>query len=41
MPNTAIAIQESMTCISANEEDKNSLEIAKNIFDQLGKKKIQ
>ncbi|MCX7875183.1 MAG: pyrroline-5-carboxylate reductase [Melioribacteraceae bacterium] len=37
MPNTAIAIQESMTCISANEEDKNSLEIAKNIFDQLGK----
>lgn len=37
MPNTAIAIQESMTCISANDEDKNSLEVAKFIFDKLGK----
>lgn len=37
MPNTAIAIQESMTCIASHEEDKNSLEIAKYIFNQLGK----
>jgi pyrroline-5-carboxylate reductase len=37
MPNTAIAIQESMTCISANPEDHGKLEIAKNIFDALGK----
>ncbi|MEW6653943.1 MAG: pyrroline-5-carboxylate reductase [Bacteroidota bacterium] len=37
MPNTAIAIQESMTCISANEQDHNALEQAKAIFDQLGK----
>lgn len=36
MPNTAIAIQESMTCISSHEEDNNALEIAKYIFDQLG-----
>lgn len=36
MPNTAIAIQESMTCISSQEEDNNALEIAKYIFDQLG-----
>lgn len=37
MPNTAIAIQESMTCISTDEHDKEALEISKNIFDQLGK----
>jgi pyrroline-5-carboxylate reductase len=37
MPNTAIAIQESMTCISGNDEDKAAIEIAKTIFDQLGK----
>lgn len=37
MPNTAIAIQESMTCISGNDEDKSAIEIAKTIFDQLGK----
>lgn len=37
MPNTAIAIQESMTCISAREEDKDSLDVAKYIFDKLGK----
>lgn len=37
MPNTAIAIQESMTCISANEEDKPALEYAVKLFDALGK----
>jgi pyrroline-5-carboxylate reductase len=37
MPNTAIAIQESMTCISANESDKEALKDALKIFDVLGK----
>lgn len=37
MPNTAIAIQESMTCISADEHDKGALEVSKSIFDKLGK----
>jgi pyrroline-5-carboxylate reductase len=37
MPNTAIAIQESMTCISADKKDHDKLEIAKTIFDALGK----
>lgn len=37
MPNTAIAIQESMTCISADENDKEALEVSKNIFDKMGK----
>lgn len=37
MPNTAIAIQESMTCISAQQKDYGKLELAKNIFDALGK----
>jgi pyrroline-5-carboxylate reductase len=37
MPNTAIAIQESMTCISADDEDKIALDVSKKIFDQLGK----
>lgn len=37
MPNTAIAIQESMTCISAAPEDYGKLEAAKKIFDALGK----
>lgn len=35
MPNTAIAIQESMTCISGNE--KESIELAVNIFNNVGK----
>jgi len=37
MPNTAIAIQESMTCISAEKKDHDKLETAKKIFDALGK----
>ena len=37
MPNTAIAIQESMTCISAAPEDKGALDLSVQIFDKLGK----
>jgi pyrroline-5-carboxylate reductase len=37
MPNTAIAIQESMTCLSGSSKNDSSLETAKNIFDPLGK----
>ena len=31
MPNTAIAIQESMTCICAEEKDSSAVELAKDI----------
>jgi pyrroline-5-carboxylate reductase len=37
MPNTAIAIQESMTCISGAPEDKEALDLTVKIFDKLGK----
>ncbi len=37
MPNTAIAIKESMTCLSSNEKEKNTINIAKKIFDSVGK----
>ncbi|NPA44368.1 MAG: pyrroline-5-carboxylate reductase [Chlorobi bacterium] len=37
MPNTAISIQESMTCISSNKLGENKIEIIKNVFDKLGK----
>lgn len=37
MPNTAIAIRESMTCLSAEDHDVKSLDFAKLIFDELGK----
>ncbi len=40
MPNTAIAIKESMTCISANKEDVASLKIAEMIFNTVGKTAI-
>nr|MDA3862066.1 NAD(P)-binding domain-containing protein [Melioribacteraceae bacterium] len=40
MPNTAIAIKESMTCISANKEDLISLKTAEMIFNTVGKTKI-
>lgn len=36
MPNTAIAIQESMTCLSAENKNDTVLKIAKEIFDQVG-----
>jgi pyrroline-5-carboxylate reductase len=37
MPNTAIAIQESMTCISAESKKSEALKIAEEIFNQVGK----
>ena len=40
MPNTAIAIKESMTCISANKEDLASLKVAEMIFNTVGKTAI-
>jgi pyrroline-5-carboxylate reductase len=36
MPNTAIAIRESMTCLSGTDKKNSSLEIAKEIFDSVG-----
>ena len=36
MPNTAIAIRESMTCLSGENKTDDSLEIAKKIFDSVG-----
>lgn len=36
MPNTAIAVGTSMTCICSNDKAQRRLEIAKNIFDILG-----
>jgi len=36
MPNTAVAICESMTCLAAMDEHLNSLDVVKNVFDQLG-----
>ena len=37
MPNTAISLQESMTCISGNGQSDAHLESVKALFDQLGK----
>lgn len=37
MPNTAIAIQESMTCLAAESKTNGSLQTAKRIFDSVGK----
>lgn len=37
MPNTAISLKESMTCISATSADKLALETATTIFDTVGK----
>lgn len=37
MPNTAISLKESMTCISAYKSDSSALEFAKTIFDTVGK----
>ncbi|MFV0378815.1 MAG: pyrroline-5-carboxylate reductase [Mangrovibacterium sp.] len=40
MPNTAISIQESMTCIAGNANSKDSLDPVKELFDQLGQTAI-
>jgi pyrroline-5-carboxylate reductase len=37
MPNTAISIQQSMTCICANEKAKDKVEFVSSLFNQLGK----
>jgi pyrroline-5-carboxylate reductase len=37
MPNTAIAIQESMTCLASSDKNNSSLNTAKEIFDPVGK----
>jgi pyrroline-5-carboxylate reductase len=37
MPNTAISIKESMTCISADKQDVEALKTAVKIFDTVGK----
>ncbi len=36
MPNTAISIGKSMTCLSANDKGEEKIELAKEIFNQLG-----
>ena len=36
MPNTAISIGKSMTCLSANKQGQSKIELAKKIFNQLG-----
>lgn len=36
MPNTAIAVGNSMTCLCANEAGKNKIDVAKAIFNRLG-----
>ena len=35
MPNTAISIQESMTCICSESKTNNALNVTKEIFDQI------
>ena len=37
MPNTAIAIQESMTCLAAHEVSKEQMAVVDDIFNQLGR----
>jgi pyrroline-5-carboxylate reductase len=37
MPNTAIAIRESMTCISANGVEQSRLEVVRQLFEAMGK----
>ena len=37
MPNTAIAVRESMTCLSSDRADQKGVETAKAIFDAVGK----
>lgn len=37
MPNTAIAIQESMTCLAAHEVSKELVEYTEDLFNQLGR----
>jgi pyrroline-5-carboxylate reductase len=36
MPNTAIAVRESMTCLASGNADREALDIARSIFDAVG-----
>ncbi len=36
MPNTAIAVRESMTCIASDEANGSAIEVARSIFDTVG-----
>lgn len=40
MPNTSIAIGESMTCLASNQKNSEALVAAKSIFDTVGRTKI-
>jgi len=40
IPNTAISVQESMTCISVREEDEDIAPVVKDMFDHLGQSVI-
>ena len=37
MPNTAIAVRESMTCLASNAADESAIVLTKSIFDTVGK----
>jgi pyrroline-5-carboxylate reductase len=37
MPNTAIAVRESMTCLASDARDGSAIDVAKSIFDAVGK----
>ncbi len=37
MPNTAIAVRESMTCLASSDADNEGIDIAKAVFDTVGK----
>jgi pyrroline-5-carboxylate reductase len=37
MPNTAIAVRESMTCLSSDSVDGRAIEVAKSVFDTVGR----
>jgi pyrroline-5-carboxylate reductase len=37
MPNTAIAIRQSMTCLSTDRDDRGTLSIVRSMFDSLGR----
>ena len=37
MPNTAIAVRESTTCIASDSTDGSTIDVAKSIFDSVGK----
>jgi len=40
MPSTAIAVRESMTCLSASQNDREALEISRSIFSTLGQTQV-